>query len=205
MTGVWVYGRVVSVDLEATLDRPVALGAVLSEARKVLSDVLNTAVPGLVVFVDREYWQGERVGLGRRLDTAELRDLVIGGPIPAGSVHFEIEVPDTGDGVALMVFDEQAHQVGLGRCAVFSPYRTCVGVVVAAGLALATARLAAGRYVDEDIGMLAEPEHDPDRVIDRTRLSGSGDFVVQCERYLRQFPRLNGWPQDRSVCGSLGR
>lgn len=103
---------------------------------------------------------------------------MIGGPIPAGSVHFAIEVPDTGDGVKLIVFDEQAHQVGSARCAVFSPYRTCVGVVVAAGLALAVARLSGGRYVDEDIGMLTEPEHDPDRVIDRTRLSSNGDFVV---------------------------
>ncbi len=192
------------MDLEATLDRPIRLGAALSEARQVLSDVLNAAMPGLVVFVDREYRQGERVGLGRRLDPAELRDLVIGGPIPAGAVHFEIEVPDTGDGVCLMVFDEQAHQVGPGRCAVFSPYRTCVGVVVAAGLALAVARLSGGTYVDEDIGMLTEPEHDPDRVIHRTRLSSSGDFVVQCERYLRQFPHLGGWPRDRSMHGGLG-
>lgn len=67
MPGVWVYGRVVSVDLEATLDRPITLGAVLSEARQVLSDVLNAAVPGLVVFVDREYRQGEPGGSGRQL------------------------------------------------------------------------------------------------------------------------------------------
>ncbi|WP_157239064.1 hypothetical protein [Catenuloplanes japonicus] len=86
---------------------------------------------------------------------------------------------------------------GYERSAVFSPYRTWVGVTVAVGLALATARLAGGRYVDEQIGMLTGgPDHEPDQVIHRTRLRrepGDG-FPARCEAYLRQFS-----PEDRSV------
>jgi len=79
-------------------------------------------------------------------------------------------------------------------------HRTCVGVALATGLAVATARLAAGRYVDEQIGMLTGAEHEPDHVIRRTRLSERGDdFALQCEKYLRQFPHLNGWPEARSM------
>ncbi|MFC7547735.1 hypothetical protein [Plantactinospora sp. GCM10030261] len=63
-----------------------------------------------------------------------------------------------------------------------------MGVTVAVGLALATAQLARGQYVDEQIGMVTPAENDPDDVIDRTRLSDAGaDFAARCEMYLRQF------------------
>jgi hypothetical protein len=117
--------------------------------------------------------------------------------------HFEIDVPATGDGVRLMVADYHHEQFGElrgYRHAVFSPYRTCVGVAVATGLALAAAQLACGEYLDEQIRMLRPQVHEPGQVINRTRLpQGSGDFAAQCEKYLRQFPDLNGWPQDCSM------
>ena len=208
--GCWVEGRLplgtnctvaaMSVDLEATMEKAVALADVLSEAREILSVLLNVAaVPDLVVFADREYQQGRRVGQGRRLETAEQAGIMIGMPLSEGTVHFEIDLPRTGDGVWLMVVDGETEGWGNGRDAVFSPYRTCVGVALASGLALATARLAEGRYIDEQIGMISG-QHDPDQVISRTRLPEPGqDFTIQCERYLRQFSHLNGWPKDRST------
>jgi len=48
--------------------------------------------------------------------------------------------------------------------------------------------------------MLRPGVREPGQAINRTRLpEGSGDFAAQCEKYLRQFPDLNGWPQDRSM------
>ncbi|MEV5765473.1 hypothetical protein AB0L34_13010 [Micromonospora sp. NPDC052213] len=195
-----------SVDLVATLGEPVTLDAVLRSGRQVLSDLLGVAAPELVVFADREYQRGVRIDGGRQLAVAELRETVIGHRIPATepsfaeSIHFEIEIPPTGDGVFLMAIDHQGDGLDDGRHAVFTPYRTCVGVAVAVSLALATARLAHGQYVDEQIGMVTPAENEPDAIIDRTRLSDAGeDFAAQCEKYLRQFRHLNGWPRDRAM------
>jgi hypothetical protein len=165
-----------SVDLVATLCRPVSLNAVVETARETLSTLLGgSAVPAFEVAADSEYRQGATV---------------IGGPIVSGVVGFEIAVPATGDGVRLMVVDH-----GDERRAVFSPDRTCVGVAVATGLALAAARLGHGEFLDYEIFMLTPPVHDPGQVVSRTRLvDGGGDFGARCERYLRQFPDLNGWP-----------
>jgi hypothetical protein len=195
-----------SVELVASLGKPVTLDAVLRSGRQVVSDLLGAAAPDLVVFADRRYHQGERTDDGRRLTTAELKETVVGNRIPpaadglVGSLHFDIDVPATGDGVFLMVVDHQGDGLDDGRHAVFTPYRTCVGVAVAVSLALATAGLAGGRYVDEQIGMVTPAEDEPDEVINRTRLAERGqDFAFQCERYLRQFPHLNGWPRDRAT------
>ena len=200
------YRDEMSVDLVATLEKPVTLDAVLQSGRQVLADLLGVAAPELVVVVDREYRQGVRLGGGRQLAVAELRETVIGHRIPAAdngfaeSIHFEIDIPATGDGVFLMMIDYQGDGPDDELHAVFSPYRTCVGVAVAAGLALTTARLGHGRYVDEEIGMITPSENDPDDVIDRTRLSEAGeDFAVQCEKYVRQFRHLNGWPRNRAM------
>lgn len=199
-----------SVDLEATLREPVTLAALIERAYAVLSDLLGIiTVPNLAVFVDRRYQKGIRVVPGRCLGAAELAATVIGGPIAqdvtglSGSIHFEIDVRATGDGVRLMVLDYHDEHFGEFRGyrhAVFSPCRTCVGVTVATGLALAAAQLACGEYLDEEIRMLRPEARVPGQVIDRTRLpEGSGDFAAQCEKYLRQFPDLNGWPRDRST------
>lgn len=193
------------MDLEATLPKPIAMAAVIDQARRNLSTLLAVdTVPDLMVFVDRHYQQGVRTEPGRCLDAAGLAATVIGGPIPAdetGLSAFEIDVPATGDGVWLMVIDVDDE---LGGCrsdwrAVFSPYRTCVGVAVANALALAVAQLADGEYLDEEIRMLRPQVHDPGEVINHSRLPEPGsDFAAQCEKYLRQFPDLNGWPRTRS-------
>ncbi|MEV7553117.1 hypothetical protein AB0N89_26200 [Amycolatopsis sp. NPDC089917] len=198
-----------SVDLEATLRQPITLAAMIEQTRTTLSDLLGvTDVPDLEVFADRQYRQGARTDPGRRLDAAGLAAAVIGDPIApgesglSGGVHFEIDVPATGDGVSLMVIDHRHEQFGeyRHRCAVFSPDRTCVGVVVATGLALAAARLARGEYLDEEIRMVRPGLTEPDQVVDQTRLAeGGSDFAARCETYLRQFPGLGGWPRDRSI------
>jgi hypothetical protein len=195
-----------SVDLVATLARPVTLDAVLRSGRQVLSDILGVAAPALVAFADQQYNQGKCIDQGRMLATTQLSETVIGHRIPAAeselaaSIHFKIEVPVTCDGVFVMVIDHQGDAPDEGVHAVFSPYRTCVGVAVATSLALATARVAKGLYIDEQIQMVTSADNDPDDVLDRTRLSGKGDdFAMQCEKYLRQFRHLNGWPEDRAM------
>jgi len=107
-----------SVDLDATLRKPITLAAVLEQARTIVPDLLGIiTVPGLVVFGDRQYQQGARTDPGRCLDAAELAGAVIGDPIASdetglsGSTRFEIDVPATGDGVRLMVADHHHEQL----------------------------------------------------------------------------------------------
>ena len=73
-------------------------------------------------------------------------------------------------------------------------------MAVAVGLALLAVQLACGDYLDEQIRMMRPEVHDPGQVISRTRQpEASGDSAARCKRYLRQFPDLDGWPQDRSM------
>ncbi|SCL45647.1 hypothetical protein GA0070606_0819 [Micromonospora citrea] len=195
-----------SVDLEATLPRPLTLAAVLTAARDTLTDLLGLdAVPGLHVVADRRYERGRRLCEGRRLTGPELLSTVIGGPVeqadeePPNSVHYEVDVDGGNDTVLVMVIDHLP-EAGGGTEAVFSPPRTCVGVVTAVALALAVADLAGGRFVDDQIGMLRPRSPDPAHVVASTRLPpGNDDFVRACERYLRQFAHLNGWPASPSM------
>jgi hypothetical protein len=197
----------VSVDLGATLGKSITLGAVVDESHAILAALLGVAaVPDLAVFVDREYDRGVRVGPGRRLGVTELAATIVGDPIApepngmSGSVHFEVDLPSTGDGVFFTVIDHTGEAADGHRHVVLSPNRTCVGVVLATSLALAAALRSNGDYVDDEIRMLRPPVRDPVEVIGRTRLSGVGnDFAARCEQYLRQFPGLGGWPPDRSM------
>jgi hypothetical protein len=67
--------------------------------------------------------------------------------------------------------------------------------VIATALALTAAERGGGEFVDINIFMLLPPENDPERVIELTRLPDRGhDFGPRCERYLRQFAHLDGWP-----------
>jgi hypothetical protein len=196
----------VSVDLEATLPRPLTLAAVLAATRGMLAELLGLdAVPGLCVVADRRYEQGRRLCEGRRLTGPELLSTVIGGPIeqvdeePPNSVHYEVDVAGGNDTVWMMVIDHLPEAGGEVE-AVFSPNRTCVGVVTATALALAVASLAGGEFIDEQIGMLRPRSSEPAHVVAATRLPPvSDDFVRACERYLRQFPHLNGWPASASM------
>jgi hypothetical protein len=177
----------VSVDLEATLRKPITLAAMREQARTILSDLLGAAtVPDLAIFADRQYRQGVRTDPGRCLDAAELTATAIGGPIApdetgvSASIDFEIDVPATG----------ALYSAPVGR----------VGVTVAIGLTLAVAQLADGDYLDEQIRMLRPEVREPMQVISRTRLpEDASEFTTQCEKYLRQFPSLNGWPRDCSM------
>lgn len=185
---------------------PVLLADVLSAARRILAELLGLdATPELSVIVDRRYDQGHRVGAGRRLDAAELLSTTIGGPIKPeseyspGSIHYEIDISGCSDGVWLMVIDH-APVAGGEVAAVFSPYRTCVSVVVATAMTLAVADLAGGEFIDEQIQLLRPGHTDPHHVVSVTRLPQEpGDFAQRCERYLRQFPHLGGWPPTVST------
>lgn len=198
-----------SVDLAATVRVPTTLAAVVDRARGVLSTLLDLpTVPDLVIVVDRPHQQGARTGPDRRPDVVNLGATVIGHPMApdgtgAAGVPVKIDVPATGDGVRLMEIDLHDPEFGAfddDRRAVVSPGRTCVGVTMATGVALAVAQLARGEFLDDEIRMLRPAVRDPDQVIGRTRLRGAeGDFAARCEEYLRQFPDLGGWPRDRST------
>ncbi|MCO1593791.1 hypothetical protein M8C17_01275 [Micromonospora sp. RHAY321] len=195
-----------SIDLEASLPRPVPLAAVLTAARNTLTELLGVdATPGLSVVVDRRYEQGRRIAVGRRLGGSELLSTTIGDPIDPesngspGAIHYEIDITGCNDGVWLMVMDH-APEGGSEVEAVFSPYRTCVSVVVATAMALAVADLGGGEFIDDQIQMLRPGHTDPRHVVKVTRLPrDQGEFPARCERYLRQFPHLGDWPRDVSM------
>ncbi|MFG3417352.1 hypothetical protein ACIBTZ_29610 [Micromonospora sp. NPDC049460] len=195
-----------SVDLEATLPRPLTLATVMDAAQGTLAELLGLdAAPRLRLIADRRYEQGRRLSEGRQVDRAELRSTVIGESVDhevdamSHSVHYEVDVSGGNDTVWMMVIHHLS-EAGGGVEAVLSPSRTCVGVVTATALALAVASSAGGEFVDEQIGMLRPRSSDPAHVIAATRLPpGSDDFVSACERYLRQFSHLNGWPRSLSM------
>jgi hypothetical protein len=158
-----------SVSLEASMYKPITLAAMIDQTRHILSGLLGLAtMPELVVVADRKYNDGVRTDPGHRLDAAELARTVIGDPIPPnelglyGSVHYEIDVPATGDGVRLAVMDlhhEEFAELRGYRHAELDPYRTSASQTVATGLAvaLAVAQLADGEIVDDQIGRFAPP------------------------------------------------
>ncbi len=195
-----------SVDLEATLARPISLAELVTAAPATLAELLGVnTTPELSVVTNRRYEQGRRVAFGRRLDPAELRSTTIGDHIERmpngmpGSIHLEIDVSGLEDGVWLLVIDHEP-EAGGDPEAVFSPYRTCVGVVVALALALAVADLTGGQFTDDQIRLLRPGHTDPRQVVTATRLPPeTGDFTERCERYLRQFAHLGGWPRDVSM------
>ncbi|SCL35187.1 hypothetical protein GA0074692_4027 [Micromonospora pallida] len=200
------YGFAMSVDLEASLPTPIPLAAVMTTARGTLAELLGVdTTPELSVIVDRRYEQGRRMTVGRQLGEAELLSATIGHPIDPdpdgspGSIHYEIDISGSNDGLWLMVIDHEPEAGGEVE-AVFSPYRTCVSVVVATAMALAVADLAGGEFIDEQIQMLRPGHTDPRHVVTATRLPpGQDGFATGCERYLRQFPHLDGWPRDVSM------
>ncbi|MGC4763098.1 hypothetical protein ACLQ20_09625 [Micromonospora sp. DT46] len=195
-----------SIDLEASVPSPVLLADVLIAARSTLAELLGVdATPELSMIVDRRYEQGRRVSAGRRLGEAQLLSTTIGDPIEPesngspGSIHYEIDISGCNDGIWLMVIDH-APVAGGEVEAVFSPYRTCVSVVVATAMALAVAALGGGEFIDEQIQMLRPGHTDPRHVVTVTRLPHEpGDFAQRCERYLRQFPHLEDWPRSVSM------
>ncbi|MDX3558182.1 hypothetical protein ACSCB1_02930 [Streptomyces europaeiscabiei] len=200
-----------SVDFVGTMHAPVPLDALVATTRETLVRLLGLrAVPVIDVIADRRFDQGIPVDAGRRLGDQELGAVLVGERVPGPPVEdpserdFDFCVAGSRDMVRLMMFDPHEH---LGHEApyekrepveaVFSPTRTCVGVVTAAALALAVGSLGDGEFIDAEVSLLQAPEPDPARMIELTRLPDRGDdFAARCERFMRQFARLNGWPRD---------
>ena len=200
-----------SVDFVGTMYAPVPLDALVATAEETLARLLGLqAVPVIDVIADRTFDQGRPVDAGRRLGAQELGSVVLGERVPgppgegSGERDVDFYVAGSMDMVRLMVFgphehpDQEApHEKREPVEAVFSPTRTCVGIVTAVALALAAGSLGDGEFVDTEVSLLREPESDPARMIELTRLPDRGDdFAARCERFMRQFARLNGWPRD---------
>lgn len=186
----------VTVDLVGTMRTPISLDELVTAAGETLRRLLGLAAVPVIEVIDG----------GHRLSAPELRSAVIGGHVPGPlfeqsiARRFDFETPG-GDGARLMVYDrchdQDEHDV-VDAC--FSPQRTCTGVVVATALALAAAELGGGEFVDINIMMLEPPVSEPDQVIELTRLPDTGsDFGDRCERYLRQFANLAGWPPSATL------
>ncbi|MGW1673184.1 hypothetical protein [Streptomyces sp. NPDC002324] len=201
-----------SVDLVGTMHTPVPLDVLVDAAGETLARLLGLkAAPVIEVVAERRFELGRPVHEGRRLLHRELGTLLIGERATHSADQrpherdVDFRVTGWEDTVGLIVFDpcevldheevtdEQLEPVE----AVFSPERTCVGVVTATALALTAGSLGGGRFVDAEISMLPRPESNPARMVELTRLPDRGDdFVERCERFMRQFARLNGWPRD---------
>ncbi|QFQ94925.1 hypothetical protein F9278_00460 [Streptomyces phaeolivaceus] len=204
-----------SVDLVGTMHAPVPLDRLVATARETWARLLGLrTVPGIDVITDRRFVQGRLVDAGRPLAPRELGTVLVGacgGESPSG-LDLAFRVAGSGDTVGLIEWDpcestdqstDQStdHELRQGHRepvhAVFSPTRTCVGVVTATALALAAGSLGGGEFADAEIPMLEPSEPDPARMIERTRLPDRGDDrTARCERFMRQFTRLNGWPQE---------
>jgi hypothetical protein len=187
-----------SVDLVATLREPINLAALTAAARAILTELLGVQ-DVLAVAVHKDW-----IAPGARLSESQLTAARIGEHIDGAQYgradpnHYVINVDKTGDRAWLMVMDFSTHDTKHVE-AIFTPTRTCVGVVTATALALAAASCGGGEFVDEQIRMLQPSEPDVRRVIERTRLTnGETALAVGCARYMRQFGHLNGWPSNVS-------
>ncbi|MBW8484019.1 hypothetical protein [Actinomadura parmotrematis] len=164
-----------SVDLIATVPGPIALTALLRTAHDVLGTLpAALAPPALTVAAPPGTLLGERL-------SAHSLDLIADGYRERTSLLLLAHRPE--DPVELSA----------------SPTRTCVGVVLAAAIALAAAIEGHGEFIAE-IPLLPAPITDPHRFIERTRLHDPGeDFATQCEKYLRGLPNLKGRPTTRRL------
>lgn len=184
----------VSVDLYAAVQEPVSFATVVDAAGATMCELLGLeSVPAIGVFAQPLYELGQRVHPGRRMSDRDLAADMIGGRMSAG--HFDFRLAGRGDLARFIVVGDEGM-----TDAVFSPTRTCAGVVLATALSLAAANHGHGQFVDLEIRMTELPEPDPEAFVEHTRLSGQGtNFDLQCERFMRQFTRLNGWPRDVSL------
>lgn len=202
-----------SVDVSSYFGRPVSLAAVVDRVADVLSALLRLdlkAVPSVRVSggwaSSEDPWQA--------LDRSALENLIVGGPLSrdsddGDSPAFTIHIDGLADAAWLMITDhaddDDLRPQIMGNV---SPQRTCVGVVLALAVVLGIGIASDGKlHEDWQIPMtdfVEEPVDDPERFIELTRASSSGSrhdeaFAARCERFLRQFPRLGGWPRDVSL------
>ncbi|MEU3646161.1 hypothetical protein AB0E59_22450 [Lentzea sp. NPDC034063] len=182
-----------TVDLWATMHTPISLEELVTGARDTTGRLLGIDDPPAVhVFADPQWGDAGLVYAGRRLDSAEQRSLVVAehdrdAPADRSSRRWFRFTTSAGGSAVAVAFDHVEPS--------FGPERTCAGVVVATALALTAAERGGGEFVDITIFMLEPPEPSPQRVVELTRLPDRGpDFGPRCERYLRQFAGLDGWP-----------
>lgn len=200
-----------SVDVLSVFGRPVSLAAVVDGAFDALVTLLGCReVPLLSVSQGWARWDKS----WRAVDRAELEELIVGVPAPlepqGGSDAFTIHVAGLEDRAFLLIC-EMIGEDGAPSPeveAVVTPTRTCAGVVLAIAVVLGAAIASEGVLAEEwqlpMTSFVRERVDDPCRFIELTRLrsaegSGSEEFAAQCERFLRRFPDLQGWPLDRSM------
>lgn len=208
-----------SVDIVGTFRKPVRLDVFVATAHAILVELLGTPdVPDIELHADRQYRQGKVIEWGRRLTRTELAARMIGEPMPGplwqrhSDLVLNAHFSGFPDGALLFMmdyrglYDDEPGEVdAVERAsdsvqAVISPHRTCLGVLMATTLGLAAATTGEGDFVSIEIRMLEPPELNPARMIELTRLTGGdGDFAARCERFLRQFSILRGWPADVSL------
>ena len=188
------------------------MAAIVDRAADVLCALLGLdceAVPELLVSEGwphpGESWQA--------LDRPALEHIIVGDPRArdfgrADSLAFMIHLYGLADAAWLMIMDHDHGYAPRKIVGNVTPERTCVGVVLAVAVALGIALASDGKLDDEwqlPMGdFVDEPVDNPDRFIELTRISWSASsdgkgFVTRCELFLRQFPRLGGWPRDVSL------
>jgi hypothetical protein len=189
------------------------MAAIIDRATGVLSDLLGLdrgLVP--VLLVSKEWARPQAPW--QPLDRPVLEQLVVGGPLPrnsgvGGSLAFTIHLHEMADAAWLMIMDHDDGYEPREIVGYVSPQRTCVGVVLAIAVTLGIALASDGKLHEWQLRMDAfadEPVNHPDRFIELSRTPASAyrdntGFAARCEQFLRQFPRLGGWPRDVSLPG----
>jgi len=200
-----------SVDVSSYFGRPVSMAAIIDRAADALSALLGLdhgPVPDLLV---SEEWA--RPGAPwQALDRPVLEHLIVGGPLRRGSgkadsLAFTIHLHGMADAAWLMIMDHDDGCEPREIVGYVSPQRTCVGVALAIAVGLGIALASDGKLHEWQLRVDAfvdEPVDSPGRFTELTRtpVSASRDdmgFAARCELFLRQFPRLGGWPRDVSL------
>jgi hypothetical protein len=176
----------VSIDLCATVQEPISLATVLAAANTAMRELLHLeSAPAIAVFAAPRYEQGRLVDPGLPCSVESLANDMIGGRMSAG--HYDFRLANRADLARFFVVQDE----GMVD-AVFSPTRTCAGVVLATALSLAAADHGCGEFLDLEIRMIDPPVTEPSIFAQSTKLKEQGvDFELQCERYMRQFVRLD--------------
>jgi len=146
----------------------------------------------------------------RKLDVSALEDLTVGGPIPGEpgediTLCFTVSLAGLEDQVRLMISDDTWEDDPEPVITAYaSPSRTCLGVVLAIAIVLGAAIASDGQLTEEwqlqRRYFVDEPMCDPRHFVELTRMHAADaeDVDVRAERFLRRFPKMNGWPVHRS-------
>jgi hypothetical protein len=196
-----------SVDVSAYFGKPAPLVAVADRAAWALAEILALrpeTVPPVLVCAG---WAAEAEA---PLSRQAVEQMIVGRPLPDDcSEAFTVRAAGTADAAYLTIMDHADEKDRRYQVVGYAhPYRTCVGVVLALAVVLGIGIASDGRFCEDWQlplrSFVDEPTDDPLRFIELTRMAVSSghsgqDFAVRCEQFLRRFPRLGGWPQDRSL------